>query len=335
MKKKSGHLTSEERHVLYAYIQEELSLRSIKERMGRSLSTWSCEISGNGGRGNYNPAEAHFRAQLRRWEANCKNPRKDSGVWDYVMLKLNEGLSPDQISGRMEKDHPRDRKMRISHECIYQFVNSGEGRELDLAKKLRRKRFRKLRKGRVQALPPKKATIPNRISISKRSKMIKNKKRYGDFESDLMEGKRETKAVLSVQKERKSQYVCLKRVADKTADENNRAIKESLSVFPEEILHTITYDNGRENVKHEEINRHFSMKSYFCDPYSSWQKGGVENIIGLVREYLPKGTDLSKVTDEQVQAIQDRLNNRPRKSLGYKTPKEVLSKYLKNLGVRF
>lgn len=310
-------------------------MRGIRERMGRSLSTWSGEINGNGGRERYNPAEAHFRAQLRRWEANCQNPRKDKRVWDYVMFKLNEGLSPDQISGRIEEDHPKDRKMRISHECIYQFVNSREGRELDLAKKLRRKKFRKLRKGRMQALPPKKVSIPNRVPISKRPKAIGKKKCYGDFESDLMEGTKKTKAVLSVQKERKSQYVCLKKVADKTADENNRAIKESLSVFPEEMLHTITYDNGRENTKHEEINKHFSMKSYFCDPYSSWQKGGVENIIGLVREYLPKGTDLSKVTDEQIQAIQDRLNNRPRKSLGYKTPKEVLSKYLKTLGVRF
>lgn len=335
MQKKSGHLTSEERHVLYAYIQEELSLRNIKRRMGRSISTWSDEINGNGGRSNYDPAKAHFRAQLKRWEANCKNPRKNERVWSYVRMRLEEGLSPDQISGRIKEDYPEDRKMRISHETIYQFINSIEGRALDLAKCLRRKKFRKLRKGRMQHLTPKKIKILNRTPIQKRPKVIKHKKRYGDFESDLMEGKKKTKAVLSVQKERRSQYVCLKKVTDKTANENNRAIKENLSIFPQAMLCSLTYDNGSENAKHEEINDHFNMKSYFCDPYASWQKGGVENIIGLIREYLPKGTDLTKVTDEEIQVIQDRLNNRPRKSLGYKTPKEVLSKYLKTLGVRF
>lgn len=335
MKKKCGHLNSEERHVLYAYIQEGISLRGIRKRMGRSISTWSEEINGNGGRESYRPEIAHFRAQLRRWNTNRRNPLKNQAVWEYVMRKLKEGLSPEQISGRIKDDHPRNKKMRISHESVYLFVNSKEGRTLELAKCLRRKRFRKLRKGRMQALTPKKIRIPNRISIIKRPKIVANRKRFGDWESDLMEGARKTKAVLSVQKERKSQYVCLKRVADKTAKENNRAIKKNLSIFPQELLHTITYDNGSENAGHEEINRYFEMNSYFCDAYASWQKGGVENIIGLVREYLPKGTDLSKVTDEEVQAIEDRLNNRPRKSLGYKTPNEVLSKYLKNLGVRF
>jgi len=335
MKKKSGHLTSEERHVLHAYIQEDLSLRDIRGRMGRSISTWSTEISMNGGRDSYDPIKAHFRAQLRRWESNCINPKKDQRVMSYVMIKLEGGLSPEQISGRMKDDYPRNKKMRISHESIYRLVNSKEGRILELAKCLRRKRFRRLRKGKVQALPQKKVNIPNRISIDKRLKIVAKKKRFGDFESDLMESTRKTKAALSVQKERKSQYVCLKKVADKTANENNRAIKENLSIFPKKMLHTITYDNGRENVKHEEISKFFKINSYFCDAYSSWQKGGVENVIGLVREYLPKGTDLDKITDEEIQVIEDRLNNRPRKSLGYKTPKEVLSKYLKSLGVRF
>lgn len=335
MKKKRGHLTSEERHVLYAYIQEGMSLRGIRKRMGRSISTWSEEINGNGGRDSYVPGTAHFSAQLRRWNTNRRNPLKNQAVWEYVMRKLKEGLSPEQISGRIKDEHPRNKKMRISHESVYLFVNSKGGRTLELAKCLRRKRFRKLRKGRMQALTPKKIRIPNRIPIIKRPKVVANKKRFGDWESDLMEGARKTKAVLSVQKERKSQYVCLKRVVDKTAKENNRAIKENLSIFPQELLHTITYDNGSENARHEEINRYFEMNSYFCDAYASWQKGGVENIIGLIREYLPKGTDLSKVTDEEIQAIEDRLNNRPRKSLGYKTPNEVLSKHLKNLGVRF
>lgn len=329
------HISREERHVLSAYLKDGLSLRGIANKLKRSVSSISDEVSINGGQGTYDPDAAHFNAQLRKWNANRRNPMKNIEVWDYVLLKLQEGLSPEQIAGRMRTDYPDNKKMRISHETIYVFVNSPEGRTLDLAKSLRRKNFRKLRKGRLESTAPKKVKIPNRIPITKRPKIVENKKRYGDWESDLMEGRRGTKAVLCVQKERKSQYVCLKKISAKTSGENNRAIKLNLSVFPKEILRTITYDNGSENVNHEEINRLFRMLSFFCDAYASWQKGGVENIIGLVREYLPKGTDLSKVSDREIQAIQDKLNNRPRKCLGYLTPNEVLSKYLKKLGVRF
>lgn len=329
------HITKEERHVISAYLKDCLSLRSVAKKLHRSVSSISDEVSAGGGRESYEPNVAHFNAQLRKWKANSRNPMKDERVWAYVLERLEEGLSPEQIAGRIRDDYKADKKMRISHETIYVFVNSREGRALDLAKCLRRKKFKKLRKGRLKALPPKKTKIPNRTPITKRPKAVANKKRFGDWESDLMEGKRGTKAALSVQKERKSQYVCLKKISNKTSKENNQAIKMNLSVFPKTMLRTITYDNGSENVNHDEINKLFGMLSFFCDAYASWQKGSVENVIGLVREYLPKGIDLNKVSDEEVQAIQDRLNNRPRKCLGYKTPNEVLSKHLKNQGVRF
>jgi len=336
MEKNKGHLTSEERHVLYAYLQENLSLRTIALKMKRSVSSLSDEISLNGGgRESYRPEMAQFKASLRKWQANSRNALKGKEVWEYVMQKLEEGLSPQQISGRIQTDHKKDKRMRISHETIYQFVNSKEGIKLDLAKKLRRKKFRKLRKGRMQSVASKKEKISNRVSIHDRPKVIADRKRYGDWESDLMEGRRGTKESLSVQKERKSQYVCLRKVKDKTAEENERAIGENLNPFPKEIRLTLTYDNGSENTRHEKVNQLLGTQSYFCDPYSSWQKGSVENIIGLVREYLPKGTDLSQVSDEAIKVIQDKLNHRPRRCLGYKTPHEVLSKKLKALGVRF
>lgn len=329
------HISKEERYVLSAYLKDGLSLRSISLKLDRSVSSISDEVNINGDRDNYNPEVAHFNAQLRKWNANSRNPMKDKRVWDYVLGKLKEGFSPEQIAGRMKDDYKKDEIMRISYEAIYVFVNSREGRDLDLARCLRRKKFRKLRKGRLKALPPKKIKIPNRTSIAKRPKSVEMRMRFGDWESDLMEGRRGTKAALSVQKERKSQYVCLKKINNKTAKENNRAIKFNFSAFPKVMLHTITYDNGSENVKHDEINNLFEMLSFFCDAYASYQKGGVENVIGLVREYLPKRTDLTKISDNEIQVIQDRLNNRPRKSLGYKTPNEVLSKHLKKLGVRF
>ena len=335
MKESYRHISREQRYIISAYLRDGLSFRCIGIKLERPVSTISYEVNVNGGgRKSYNPEEAHFKAQLRKWNANRRNPMKNAAVWDYVLLKLTEGLSPEQISGRIKKDYRKDIKMRISHETIYVFVNSDEGRDLDLAKNLRRKQFRKLRKERMHALPVKNRIIPNRVSIDKRPSAVNKRKRFGDWETDLMEGRRGTKASLSVQKERRSQYVCLRKVRNKTAAENNRAIKSSFSPFPPGLLQTITYDNGSENAKHEEICRLFNMLSYFCDSYASWQKGGVENVIGLVREYFPKGIDLSKVSDEEIRAVQDRLNNRPRKCLGYLTPNEVLSKQLNKLGVR-
>lgn len=335
MKKNKGHLTSEERHVLYAYLQENYSLRAIAIKMQRAVSSLSDELKMAGGRQSYDPIVAHFKASMRKWEASSRNPLKNPEVWQYVMQKLEEGLSPDQISKRIRLDHKKDQTMRISHETIYQFVNSKEGRNLNLAKKLRRKKFRKLRKGRMESFIPKKQKIPNRISIEKRPQVIQDRKRYGDWEADLMEGKRGSRHCLSVQKERKSRYVCLKRVQDKTAEENAGAIISNLCVFPPQLRQTLTYDNGSENTEHQGVNAVLKTSSYFCDPYASWQKGAVENIIGLVREYFPKGTDLSKISDKEIQVVQDKLNNRPRKSLNYLTPNEVISKQFKKLGVRF
>ncbi len=332
MKNKTGHLTNGERHVLYAYIQESMSLRDVKKRMGRSISTWSDEISKNGGRELYNPVTAHFKASIRKWNANSNNPRKDKRVWKYVLKKLKEGLSPDQVSGKMRKDYPEDEKMRISMETIYVFINSHGGRDMKLERFLRRKKLRKKKRAYLKALNLKKQKIPNRISIHERPFIVAEKGRFGDWETDLMEGVRMSKAALSVQKERRSQYIFLKRVVNKTAKENLMAMTHHFSKLPQEILKTVTYDNGSENSLHETLNDQFNIDSYFCDSYASWQKGGVENAIGLVREYFPKGTNLNEVSDEQIQWVQDRLNNRPRKSLGYSTPREVLSKHLKSLG---
>ena len=212
MIKKSGHLTNEERHVLYAYIQESMSLRDIKKRMGRSISTWSDEINKNGGRLIYNPYDAIFNTSIRKWNANSSNPRKDKRVWSFVLKKLKEGFSPDQISGRIKKDYPEDRKMRISMETIYVFINSQEGRSLKLERFLRRKKLRKKKKLYYKSLFSKKEKIPNKTSIHDRPYIVEDKERFGDWETDLMESNRKGKAALSVQKERKSQYVFLKKV---------------------------------------------------------------------------------------------------------------------------
>jgi len=328
------HITYAERYALAALLRGRLSYRDITLRLGRSPNTWSLEVIANGGsREAYSPQLAQLSSSLRKWEANSRNPAKDPGVWDFVLEKLKKRFSPEQISKDMATQFPRDEGMRISYETIYAFINSEEGKEMGLHRFLRHKRLRKLRKAGMRALSPKKVKIPCRVSIHDRPASVADKSRFGDWESDLMEGARKTKNCLSVQKERLSQYIILVKVKDKSSSENVRAITESLKAFPPALRCTITYDNGSENVDHALVNAVLDTRSYFCDTYAAWQKGSVENGIGLVRDYLPKGTDLSLIDDTELKRIQDELNDRPRKCLGWKTPRQVLFNYLKSLGV--
>lgn len=327
-------ITYAERYALDVCLRDGLSYREISHKLGRSPNTWNYEVINNAGnRKDYSPHLAQLSASLRKWEANSRNPAKNRGVWDFVLEKLKRRFSPEQISKDIITQFPYDEKMRISHETIYSFINSEEGKEMKLVKFLRRKRLRKLRKTGMKALTPKKIRIPNRISIHERPEIVAAKERFGDWESDLMEGKRLTGDCLCVLKERLSQYIIIVRISAKTSAENVRAVIRGLKVFPEEMRFTITYDNGSENVGHERINEALGTQSYFCDAYASWQKGSVENGIGLIRDYLPKRTDLTQISDSRLKYIQDELNNRPRKCLGWKTPRQVLSKHLKNLGV--
>lgn len=323
-----------ERYALSVCLKDGLSYRDITDKLGRSPNTWNYEVIVNGGsRDKYSPQLAHLSASLRKWEVNSRNPAKDPRVWNFVMENLKKRHSPEQISKDIVSRHPSDPDMRISHETIYAFINSEDGKEMNLHKLLRHKRLRKLRKTGMKAIEPKKAKIPNRISIHERPEIVSMKCRFGDWESDLMEGKRLTGDCLCVLKERLSQYMIIIRISAKTSAENVRAIIQGLIAFPEEMRFTITYDNGSENTEHERINGILGTQSYFCDAYASWQKGSVENGIGLIRDYLPKKTDLRQVSDAELRHIQDALNDRPRKCLGWKTPKTVLSDYLKTLGV--
>lgn len=323
-----------ERYALYICLRDGLSYRDISHKLGRSPNSWNYEVINNGGsRKTYSPQLAQLSVSLRKWEANSRNPIKNKRVWNFVLERLKKRFSPEQIAKDIITQFPHDDKMRISHETIYAFINSEEGGEMNLVKYLRHKRLRKLRKTGMKALTPKKIKIPNRISIHERPETVNSKERFGDWESDLMEGRRFTGDCLCVLKERLSQYMIIIRISAKTSAENIRAIIQGLVSFPEDVRFTITYDNGSENVEHEKINKALGTESYFCDAYASWQKGSIENGIGLIRDYLPKRTDLRQVSDSELKRIQNELNDRPRKCLGWKTPKQVLSKHLKNLGV--
>lgn len=318
-------LSSEERSVLAAFLQEGLSFRKIAGRLKRSVSTISDEVMQHGGREHYDPHAAHLQAKLRRWEANSKNPAKTEAFDAYVKEKIEEGWSPEIVAGRLKKEFPDDPTMHAVHETIYRRIYQwkltpllprGEPRR-------QRRRFRLKKATGSQGL----GTVPG---IEKRPISANHRTRYGHWEGDTMLGGKDSGPAVSVQAERRSRYLLLTKIRRKTATAMRRAVMQQLRTFPLSLRRTITLDRGTENAQWES----FGLPVYFCDPYSSWQKGSVEQVIGLVRRYIPKGTDLRTITPAALRVIQNRLNNRPRKCLGFQTPYEVFSAHCKILGVR-
>jgi transposase, IS30 family len=325
------HLSLEERHTLASYLHDSLSLRSIAEKLGRSPGTISEEIKRNSPHGNretYDPYQAHLSSVLRIWEANSRNPLKSDSVRKYVIkMMTEEQWSPEQISNRMMIDFPNDETMRISHETIYHFANSKEGKELGLIRHLRRGKPRKIRQ-RYKPKGMQSKVFIDVKSIHERSKDISLRQRFGDWETDTMEGNHRDSAALSVQRDRKSRHVCLTKMNVKNAKETHWAITKRLKAFPAHMRRSLTYDRGTENANYKKTERVLGCNSFFCDPYSSWQKGSVEQIIGFIRQYIPKGTGLSDIAISEIREIERKLNNRPMKCLGWRTPSEVLSAHL-------
>lgn len=251
---------------------------------------------------------------------------------EYVVAKLREDFSPDQISGRLKNKCPSELKgITVSHESIYQYIYEGEGRFEYLYPHLRTKRHKRQRRFSRKKRP--KTSIPERISIHFRPKEVNAKKRVGDWETDSLIFSKQ-KEILSAQYERKSMLCRIHKLPDKTAKKTENAIADSIESLPKEMWKTITRDNGTENAKHLETLKIFNVQSYYCDPYCSWQKGGTENLNKLIRQYLPKNTNMAMVTDEDIYSIQEKLNNRPRKSLSYLTPNEAAAKFIQSGAVK-
>lgn len=319
------HFSQEERCVLAAYLREDLSLRAIAKRLNRSVGGISTEItrsSLDGSRKCYDPYAAHLGSRMKKWDANRRNPMKETALQEHVRTQLKEGWSPEVIAGQLKKKRG---ETVISHETIYQWAyKEGLVEYLPRGKPRRhRKRYRLKASRGTQGLGPV-------IGIEQRPKAVSSRRRFGDWEGDSMLGRRKKGAIISVQQERKSRFILLTKCTDKSAPQTKRAVVKRLKHVQPPIRRSLTLDRGTENAKWEQ----FGLPVFFCDPYASWQKGSVENVIGLLRRYLPKGMDLATVTPKQLKAIQNRLNNRPRKILGFKTPAEVLSTHCHRLGVQ-
>ena len=317
-------LTYYERQIIEFGLRNGKSHRAIAKSLSRDHSVIDREVKRN--KGDYLPYTAD-RAQCiadrRQHKRTQKKLEKDKDLKDYAVDKIREDISPEQTAGRLKTCPPDNLKGKtICHETIYQYIYEGEGRYEYLYPHLRRG---KKKRQKQRARKPRKTSILERISIHERSLEIDERMTYGHWESDTMLCKKQRETV-SVQYERKSQLTRIHKAVDKSAEETEQAIRASIDSLPEYLFKSITFDNGGEGACHLNLKRDYLLETFFCDAYASWQKGGVENINGLIRQYIPKNANLSNMTEKHIYDIQERLNNRPRKNLNYLTPNEVIAK---------
>lgn len=313
-------MSIDERERIAQLRNEHAGLGEIARQLGRDKGTISRELKRNGAPlyNSYTPCRAQYRSDERRREASRRERLRDGTIRQYVLEKLCSGWAPEQISGRLPLEH---RGVSISAEAIYQYIYDAktEDRE-ELITCLRRSH--KKRQQRAAVRKQKRTKIPNRVSIEDRPQSVENRMTYGHWEGDSMVSRKSTFALNSLT-ERKSRLIMITRINRKGAAETTDAVISRLGAWPRKFRRTLTLDNGTENAKHEGITEGIGIKCYFAHPYASWERGTNENANGLVRWYFPKGTDFAKITDDQIALVENRLNNRPRKCLGFRTPMEV------------
>jgi IS30 family transposase len=323
-------ITYYEREKIEVWLRNNRKKTFIANQLNRDYSVIKREIKRNTSKlYGYTAKRAQYLANQRARKTNTRKLDKleNKELKEYIISKLKDGWSPDEIAGRLKEQPPKEvyhcKDKVISHESIYDWIYNGDKQWL--YKYLRRKqpkRKRRFSRKKRQF----KGILKNRVSIHKRPIEIESKEEVGHWETDSVIFK--GKSILSVQYERATSLVKVHKCEDKSSVRSEEALRDSMSSLPEEFCLSITRDNGSENALHHKTK----IQSYFCDPYCSWQKGGVENINGLIREYLPKGINLDTVTDLEIQEIEDKLNNRPRKKLNYLTPNEVITIELEKRG---
>jgi len=304
-------LTQEERYQIYILKKAEYSQTQIAELLERDKSTISRELRRNRGLKGYRPRQAHNLALRRRYDK--AQPRIGNPVWQLVEALIRDEWSPEQVVGRVAIEQG----VSISHEWIYQHVYTDKRSGGNLYRFLRCQKVRRKRYG----LYSRRGTIPNQISIDERPAIVDAKRRFGDWEGDTVIGKSHRGALVTLV-ERKSLYTVIRSVIHKTAAAVRAAVVDGLAPDIDRV-HTITYDNGREFADHEGMASDLETRIYFAHPYASWERGLNENTNGLIRQYFPKDRDLRTVTTREIEKAMDKLNHRPRKSLGYRTPYEV------------
>jgi IS30 family transposase len=324
------YLDRDERYELARLKDTGLAQAEIGRRMGRSASTISRELARNrdARTGQYQPERAHALAWQRQ-----RRP-KSSKLARYPLLRaevqqlLEKRYSPDQIAGRLRLLHPDNEAMQISHESIYQSLYVYPRGELtrELKAGLRRGQVTRRRRG---SRSESRGKIPGAVSIHDRPEDVESRLIPGHHEGDLIKGSTASNSAVGTIVERTTGYLTLLHLphgysADRVAD----AVIDQMTPLPDWFTKTLTWDRGKEMSKHAHITEQTGIDVYFADPYHPWQRGTNENTNGLIREYLPKGTDLTLHTATDLAAIADELNDRPRKRLGYHTPREMFASLL-------
>tara|TARA_B100001059_G_scaffold220135_1_gene241848 strand:- start:54 stop:1058 length:1005 start_codon:yes stop_codon:yes gene_type:complete len=328
--KKHRRLTLKERIQIETLLNEKKSKSHIAKTLKRARSTITREVNKW-----VQNKEDIYNADLAHWYAkeDYLNKRNLDKISTYSLLKffrykgLLSNWTPEQISGRLKELYPNDPIMTISHEAIYRHIYTRPQASLNkklikllVRKKTRRRPHKKRRGGGSK--------ITNQVSIDNRPKHIELRNEIGHWEGDLVIGK-DHKSAIGTIVERKTRFTLIIKLKSKKAMEVANEFSKILNKLNPIYKKSMTYDNGIEMARHEIITKNTGMKIYFAHPYSSWERGTNENTNGLIRRYLPKGTKFNEIDLKKLQNIQEKLNNRPRKIIGYKTPKEMMENELK------
>ena len=315
--KKGAHFTRAERDELWFLLKKDYSHRDIAAMLGKTHGAVGYEIKENSTKGIYDPKKAQHKAYVSRKYSKYQGMKvhEDRKLESYVQEKLALDWSPEEISGRIKYV---DRQIKyVSAKGIYKYVYSVFGRLVE--KFLRYKNKSKKGGNHIKA-----TELKDRVFIQYRPKIIEKRRRFGDWEGDFIVSGKNGSGALLVLVERKTRYVIIRKLLSRDTATVNAAIYEMTGCVV--CFNSLTIDNDISFRKHAALSKMLNAPVYFCQPYHSWEKGTVENMNKWIRQYVPKKTDISKLTDERVKFVESRLNNRPRKCLKFRTPFEVMNR---------
>ena len=315
--KKYSHLSFAEREEIAIGLENGMKQHEIALLLGRNPSTISREIKRNNPsirEVKYRANRAQLKAEERKTQSHKKQRIPNKKLRRFICKLIKAGYSPEIIAF---KAFEKNEKWKTNYETIYQWIYHDRHDLIPFLTKSHRKR-RKRGCSKQKRLPK----VPNRTMIEKRPLYVNARSRIGHWEIDTVIS-RQSKAAIMVLAERRTRYIIIKKLSAKTAFEMHNATVKSLKDFDPKIRQSITYDNGTENALHERTNNKLQTKSYFCNPYHSWEKGTVENLIGIIRRFYPKKTDWKNISQWDLNKVARYINNRPMKLLGFKTPYQV------------
>lgn len=327
-RKKYTQIKKAERLEIAILLEKKYSVRNIAKALGRSPNSISREIKENSVNGVYDPRKAHHKAYVKRKYSKYEGMKvvSDAELENYIKEKIKNDWSPEIIAGRIKEE---DTHIKYAGKgAIYKYVYSVYGRQLEqylYHNAVHKKSGPKRKSGEK---------LTDRIFIDERPKYIENKRRFGDWEGDFIVSGKDGKGALLVLYERKAKYVLMKKLLHRDTKTVNQAMFEITGAVI--CFNSLTLDNDVSFSKHKELSEILGAPIYFCYPYHSWEKGGVENMNKLIRRYVPKRTDISKLSEEFIRDLQDKFNNKPRKCLNFKTPNEVMienNQFRDNYGV--